>query len=61
MSAVALSPSALDGLASEYYGSVLSGAAHEDHETTVIEFNGPDSDSNLAAMTKALDSYRRPA
>lgn len=61
MAAVAISPSSLDDLAGEYYGKVLDAAGHDDHETTIIEFDGPDAASNLAGLQSALDSYRRPS
>lgn len=60
LSVLAITPHVLDGLASEYYGSVLDAAGHGDGETTVIEFIGPDAADNLKGLTLALDSYRRP-
>lgn len=60
MSAVAITPSYLEDLASEYYGRVLHLAGSGESEETIIEFTDPDAPSHLKGMKSALDSYLIP-
>lgn len=57
MSAVAISPSYLEDLASEYYGRVLHLAGGGESEETVIEFGGESAAAHLAAFKGGLDSF----
>lgn len=66
MSAVAISPSYLEDLASEYYGRVLHLAGGGESEETVIEFADSTHEVlkvpivasvNLAQFKSALDSF----
>lgn len=60
MSILAITPSVLDGLASEYYGSVLSFAGEDGGDTLVVEFAGVSAEAHLNSFSAALDSYRLP-